>query len=206
MTNKSDMLIYENQCYQEGYKFVAGVDEVGRGCIAGPLVAAMVILPKDYFNNKIKDSKLLSAAQRESLYHEIISQAISYEIFLINPKQVDELNPKQASIYAMEQCYHHIEVKPDVVLVDYEKLKLDTKTISITKGDQKSQSIAAASILAKVYRDNLMIEASKNYHSDYDFINNKGYLTKKHQEALIKHGPIKNFHRFSYKNIKELLK
>lgn len=193
---------YEKEAYQNNYKLVGGLDEVGRGCIAGPLVCALVILPKDYDNSEINDSKSLSSKKREELYEEIINIAIDYNIQEITSQVVDKINPKNASKLGMIKCIEKIKIKPDYCLIDFEKLDLDIPNKSIVKGDQKSISIAAASIIAKVYRDNLMVKLSSKYPK-YNFEKHKGYLTKFHQNAIEKYGPIKGVHRFSYRPIKK---
>lgn len=193
---------YENWAYNNKFKVVAGVDEVDRGSIAGPLVVAMIILPKNYKNKQVNDSKKLNPKIREILYKQLLNDAIDYQIEIIKPDVVDKLNPKQASILGMEMCYQNIKTKPDIVLIDYEKIRIDAKTISIVDGDQKSISIAAASIIAKVYRDNLMKNLSLKY-PNYNLECNKGYLTKDHILAIEKFGPIKKLHRYSYKPIKD---
>ena len=192
---------YENIAYKNNYKVIGGLDEVGRGSIGGPLVCALVILPQEYNNLKINDSKKINDKQRRVLEIEIINNAIDYNIQVIDSELVDKLNPKEASKFCMIKCIENIKTKPDYCLVDFEKLDIDIPSNSITKGDQKSISIAAASIIAKVYRDNLMIDLSKQYPL-YCFDKNKGYLTKIHLEAINKYGPIKGVHRFSYKPIK----
>lgn len=193
---------YENELYLNGYKYVAGLDEVGRGCIAGPLVAAMVIFKPDYINNEIKDSKLLNHQQRIKLEKQIKDNAICWEVFEVDPFLVDQLNPKQASRYAMLKCIEKAKIKPDFLLIDFEKLDTNIKQLNLVKGDKISQSIAAASIIAKVYRDRIMIELDKKY-PEYKFKDNKGYLTMQHKLAINEYGPIKNVHRYSYKPIKK---
>ncbi len=197
---KNNMYYYEQKYHNQGYKLIAGVDEVGRGCIAGPLVAASCILPINYKNDDIKDSKQLSFNKREKLFDIIVNDCIDYNIQIIEPNIVDKQNPKQASINAMIKSLLEIKTKPDFVLIDYEKLDISIDNESIVKGDSKSISIAAASILAKVTRDRIMIDLSKKY-IEYGFENHKGYGTKIHLEALKKYGPIKSIHRFSYKPV-----
>lgn len=192
---------FENQLIKKGFTKIAGIDEVGRGCIAGPLVCAIVILPVDYMNNEIKDSKQLTVIKRKKLSNIIKKVAIDYHIEVIKPSLVDKLNPKQASRFAMKKCVEEIKIKPDFLLIDFESINSNIPQLSIVKGDQKSISIAAASIIAKVYRDDLMDKIDKKYPL-YDFKNNKGYLTKKHLLSLKENGPIKNIHRYSYKPIK----
>ncbi|MDR2461762.1 MAG: ribonuclease HII [Mycoplasmataceae bacterium] len=202
---KNNLYEYENKCIQEGYKLIAGTDEVGRGCLAGPLVTACCILPINYVNDKINDSKKLSSKQREELFDIIIKDAIAYEIFFVDSNEVDKLNPKKASVYGMEQCIKKIKIKPDIILIDAEKINTDIPTISIIKGDAKSITIAAASILAKVARDRYMVDTIDIKYPMYHFKKHKGYGTKLHMNALMKFGPIKNLHRFSYKPVKELV-
>ncbi|MGL6124871.1 MAG: ribonuclease HII [Metamycoplasmataceae bacterium] len=194
---------FEEAAYKQGYQLIGGIDEVGRGCIAGPLVCALVILPKDYNNDEIKDSKLLSPKRRQELAKEITKVAIDYNIQVISSLTVDEINPKNASKQGMKKCLEDIKIKPDYCLIDFEKLDISIASESIVKGDQKSISIAAASIIAKVYRDNLMEELGRVY-PDYGFERHKGYLTKCHLEAINKNGPIANVHRFSYKPIRKV--
>lgn len=196
------MYKFENNAYKKGYKLIVGLDEVGRGCIAGPIVCAAVILPYKYKNKNIKDSKMLSSKKREELSKIIIKNCIDYSIIEITPENVDKLNPKKSSILGMEMAINKLKISPDFALIDYEKISTNIENISIIKGDQKSISIAAASIIAKVHRDNLMIKMSKLY-PQYSFDKNKGYLTNTHKEAIKKFGPILKVHRYSYKPIKK---
>lgn len=196
------MLYYENKYYQYGYKTIAGVDEVGRGCWAGPVVAACVILPKDYKNDQFKDSKTLSAKKRQELAKVIRKNALAIGIDYCTSKRIDETNIKAATIEAMYKAIDRMQVKPKCVLVDAEKLKnKNYHTVSIVKGDALSQTIAAASIIAKVYRDQICQYLHQIY-PQYGFDKHKGYGTKLHIDALKKYGPIKNVHRFSFKPIK----
>ncbi|WP_322909075.1 ribonuclease HII [Mycoplasmopsis felis] len=197
------MLDYELK-FLKNYKNIAGTDEVGRGCLAGPLVVACVILQPNYINPEIKDSKKLSKTKREKLYDEIIKNCLEYKIITKDVKEINNYNPKEMSIQGMEQCIISLNNKPDIVLTDYEKINIPYKQINLTKGDSVSQSIAAASILAKVYRDKLMVDYHKLY-PEYDFKNNKGYGTNKHLEAIEKYGVLKDFHRLKYKPIKDKL-
>lgn len=202
---KNNMYAYENKYFYKGYKNIAGVDEVGRGCWAGPLVVASVVLPPRYRNNEINDSKTLSIKKREQLFDVIIKDAIDYQIIFIDPIEVDKLNPKKASIEGMKQALSSLKVKPDICLVDYEKINdSNQKVESITKGDGKSISIAAASIIAKVARDRYMIQINDKY-PQYNFKKHKGYGTLEHLKALKKYGPIKGFHRFSYKPVQKTI-
>ena len=204
--NKNDMYRYERKYWNQGNEYILGLDEVGRGPWAGPLVVAGCILPKGYKNDEINDSKKLSMKKREWLFDEIIKSAIAYDILFISAQDVDKLNPKQASINGMYEVFSSIKPTAQVVLIDAEKVpKIKAKTESIIKGDAKSISIAAASILAKVARDRYMIEIANKY-PEYHFDSNKGYGTIEHLKAIQKFGPIKDFHRFSYRPIKKLLK
>ncbi|MFJ1522549.1 ribonuclease HII [Spiroplasma sp. ald] len=182
---------------------MAGTDEAGRGCLAGPLVVSAVILPLNYVNDEIKDSKKLTVKQRNKLADEIMSIAISYTIEIISVAMVEILNPKQASIIGMQQAIDNLMVKPDIILTDAEKLGPFYHHQAIIKGDSLSQSIAAASILAKVTRDNLMLKFDRDY-PQYDFKNNKGYGTKKHLLALQEFG-ITSLHRKTYRPVREAM-
>jgi ribonuclease HII len=180
-------------------KFVLGMDEAGRGPICGPLVVCGVILPLDYKNDMIYDSKAVSEKNREILFEIIKKDAIAYQIEIIDEKIIDELNIYQAVKKYMQKIANDLEC--DVVLTD--AMKLDSECIPIIKGDQKSINIAAASILAKVTRDHIMYEYDKQY-PDYGFKNHKGYPTKKHIEAVNKFG-ILDFYRKTYNPIKRML-
>ena len=204
--NKNDMYRYERKYWNQGNEYILGLDEAGRGPWAGPLVVAGCILPKGYKNDEINDSKKLSMKKRERLFDEIIKSAIAYDILFISAQDVDKLNPKQASINGMYEVFSSIKPTAQVVLIDAEKVpKIKAKAESIIKGDTKSISIAAASILAKVARDRYMIEIANKY-PEYHFDSNKGYGTIEHLKAIQKFGPIKDFHRFSYRPIKEIIK
>lgn len=172
---------------KEKYNFIAGLDEVGRGPLAGPVVTACVIMPYDEMIDGVFDSKRVSAKKREKLYDVILSKAIAYSITLESEKSIDELNILQATKKSMLNSYNILSVKPDVLLVDAVKLDVDCDTLPIIKGDSTSYAIACASIVAKVYRDRLMDKYHEQYPM-YDFINNKGYGTKKHIEALKSYG------------------
>ena len=172
---------------KEKYNLIAGLDEVGRGPLAGPVVTACVIMPYDEMIDGVFDSKRVSAKKREKLYDVILSKAIAYSITLESEKSIDELNILQATKKSMLNSYNILSVKPDVLLVDAVKLDVDCDTLPIIKGDSTSYAIACASIVAKVYRDRLMDKYHEQYPM-YDFINNKGYGTKKHIEALKSYG------------------
>ena len=172
---------------KEKYNLIAGLDEVGRGPLAGPVVTACVIMPYDEMIDGVFDSKRVSAKKREKLYDEILSKAIAYSITLETEKTIDEINILQATKKSMLNSYNSLPVKPNVLLVDAVKLDVDCETLPIIKGDSTSYAIACASIVAKVYRDRIMDKYHEQYPA-YDFINNKGYGTKKHIEALKQFG------------------
>ncbi len=191
-------LDYEKQYYSEKVKFIAGCDEAGRGCLLGPVVAAAVILPQDYENDLINDSKQLSEKKREKLFDEIVNHAIAWGVGVVPPEKIDEINILNASKLAMEMALMNMKHDYDFVLTDAVVLKNVKKPLeAIIKGDAKAQCIAAASIIAKVTRDRMCIVMDKLY-PEYKILKNKGYGTKDHLEALKKYGPVKGLHRFSY--------
>lgn len=192
------MLEFEEKYESEGYSLIAGMDEAGRGPLAGPVCVAIAIMPleKDKIIDGINDSKKLSEKKRAALYEKIINTAISYKIELIDEKTIDAINILNATKLGMYKCINEIDVKPDVVLVDAVKLDTDIKCEAIIKGDALSYSIACASILAKVTRDRLMLELDKKY-PEYEFKKHKGYGTKLHIENLKKYGPC-DIHRRSF--------
>lgn len=195
---------FENK-YWRKYDHLVGIDEVGRGSWAGPIVVAGCIFPKWYTNNELKDSKKLSIKKRKDLFECIKKDALGYHIVFIDASEVDKLNPKQASIKGMKMVFDQILPKPDFALIDGETINtLENKSLSIIEGDNKSISIAAASILAKVTRDNYMVSIDKKYLG-YDFAKHKGYGTLLHLQNLKNKGPIRNFHRFSYRPIQNIL-
>ena len=193
----------ERKLRSVGYKLIGGVDEVGRGPLVGPVVAACVILPEKFDLDGLTDSKKLSEAKRNYFYEEIKKQAISYGIGIIDEKKIDEVNIYEATKLAMIDAISKCNPKPDYVLTDAMKLDLDVPVKPIIKGDLKSITISAASVIAKVTRDNMLYELDKKYPM-YDFKNNVGYPTKKHLEAIEKYGIIKE-HRKSYGPVKEYL-
>lgn len=185
---------------------VLGLDEAGRGSWAGPIFVAGVILPINYQNDAIRDSKVLTKKQRAELYQVIIKNAIAYQISIIPAKEVDKKDPKHATIETMYNIINYFEPQPSVALIDAEKITHPSiKTVSIIKGDSQSISIAAASILAKVARDQYM-EKMQNKYPAFSFAKHKGYGTILHLNELKQNGPIKNFHRYSYRPIKQILK
>lgn len=181
----------------EGYELIAGTDEVGRGPLAGPVVAACCIMPKDCYIEGVTDSKKISEKNRKILEGIIKEKAISYKVVFIDPKKIDEINIYEASRHAMTTAINTLDVKPDYVLADAMPLFIDIKSESIIKGDEKSFTIACASILAKVARDEYMVELDKLY-PEYGFAKHKGYPTKQHLEAIKEYGILDLHHRKSY--------
>lgn len=177
----------------------AGCDEVGRGCLAGPVVAAAVIIDNKFNEKLINDSKKLSAAKRTALYEPIKQNALDYAITELPPTHIDQYNILQSSIHAMHLALDQLKIRPELILVDGNKFHPYNYIPHqcIIKGDSKVVSIAAASILAKVYRDNIMLKLHEEF-PEYGWNKNMGYATKQHQEALNKYGPTK-YHRQSFK-------
>ena len=196
------MLEYEKAYLAEGVTLIGGIDEVGRGPLAGPVVVACVIMPlsQEDIIQGVNDSKKLSEKKREQLYDLILDKAIAYRIESMDEKEIDQINILQATKTCMKRCVENINIKPQVVLIDAVNIDVDCKVESIIKGDAKSYSIACASIVAKVYRDRLMQEYDAIY-PQYGFASNKGYGSAKHIEAIKEIGPcpinrrsfIKNF-------------
>lgn len=195
---------FETELYNNGINFIAGIDEVGRGPLVGPVVTAAVILPKDFYDERINDSKKLTEKKRELLYDIIMENAISVGIGISSEDVIDEINILNATKRAMLEAVNNLNVKPEHLLIDAVKLNTDIPQTSIIKGDAKSESIAAASIIAKVTRDRMLVELDK-IHPEYDFKHNKGYGTKKHIEAIRKYGIIKE-HRKTFAPCDEYVK
>lgn len=199
-----ERLQYENEADQKGYHYIIGLDEAGRGPMAGPLVVGGVIFPKGFYDERINDSKKLTEKKREALYDFIIEKALAYDIEVISVEEVDKLNVYEASRTGMRRIIERIGVKPDFALTDAMPLGDDAiDHLSIIKGDAKSMSIGGASILAKVTRDRIMKEYAKIY-PEYGFEKHKGYVTKAHKEALAKYG-ICPIHRRSFKPVQDVL-
>jgi ribonuclease HII len=181
-------LEFEDACWGQGFEHIAGVDEAGRGPLAGPVVAAAVILPKGIFIDGVNDSKKLSAKQRESLFHDIYERALAVGVGIVNHEVIDRINIYQASILAMRKAVEKLSIEPSIVLADGNSFKHESwRYQNIVDGDAKSVTIAAASVIAKVTRDSLMRE----YHDQfplYGFDRHKGYGTKLHMEALRRYG------------------
>ncbi len=199
-----DLLQYEKELYKKNITLIAGVDEVGRGPLVGPVVAAAVILPENYILEGLTDSKKLSEKKRNQFYEILKKDAISIGIGSIEPEMIDKINIYEASKLAMYEALRQLKVKPEHVLIDAMPLKLEMPSTSIIKGDAKSLSIAAASVIAKVTRDKMMYELSEQY-PEYHFEKHKGYPTKLHLEILKKLGPLKNY-RFTYKPVHDLIR
>lgn len=202
----NNLFVYENQCWVDDSEIIIiGIDEAGRGALAGPIVTAGVVFNRYYYNPLINDSKLLSVKQREQLFLEIIDNASYFFIDISTVIDVENYNPKKCTILMMENIISSIKnINSNyIALIDGEKISNEFNFRTIIKGDRKSFTIAAASILAKVTRDQIMQSYDQEY-PHYDFINNKGYGTKKHLESLTKYG-ICNLHRKTYEPIKRLI-
>lgn len=200
------MLNFEENYYTEKIKIIVGVDEAGRGPLCGPVVAACCILPRDYKNEHINDSKKLSEKKREIAYKEIIENALDYGIGIVDAKRIDEINIYEATKEAMHIAISKLKIPYDLILTDAMKLQNEkVEVIPLIKGDAKCECIAAASIIAKVTRDHILKEYDEKY-PQYGFKSHKGYGTKKHIEAIKQYGIIKDFHRESYEPIKSLIK
>lgn len=194
---------YELDLIKQGYQLIGGIDEVGRGPLVGPVVAACVVLPLNYKLPGLNDSKKLSEKKRELFYQIIKKDALGIGIGIIDEKIIDQVNIYEATKLAMKAAIKNSPIKIDYLLIDAMKLDVDIPFQAIIKGDQKSLSIAAASVIAKVTRDNLLLELDKKY-PQYNFKNNKGYGTKKHLEALKEYGALKE-HRVSFKPVQDVI-
>ena len=201
--DSSDNYHFERELREKGITLIGGVDEVGRGPLVGPVVAACCILPDEFHLDGLTDSKKLSEAKREFFFEEIKKQAISYGIGIVDERRIDEINIYEATKEAMIEAIHNCNVLPEHVLTDAMKLDIEMPVTPIIKGDLKSITISAASVLAKVTRDRMLYELDKKYPM-YDFKNNVGYPTKKHLEAIEKYGIIPE-HRRSYGPVKDYL-
>lgn len=193
-----DKLYYEKIQLEKGCKYIAGIDEVGRGPLAGPVVCGCVIMPlnEEDIIDGVDDSKKVSEKKRIILNDKIIEKAVAYSICRIEPSEIDEINILNAVKKCMTECVKTLSVRPDVVFIDAVKLDLDIPTVSIIKGDYLSYTIGAASIIAKVFRDRLMEEYDK-FYPEYNFQKNKGYGTAEHIAALEEYGPCK-IHRTTF--------
>lgn len=188
---------FDKTFLNESVQFVCGVDEAGRGPLAGPVVAAAVIFDSKTFIEKVNDSKKINEHLREELYDEIINKSVSYGIGIVKEKKIDKINILQAAMSAMQIAVKKLSIKPDLILIDGNKsFATPIPTITIVKGDSKSFSIAAASILAKVTRDRIMRKASEK-HPNYKWFKNKGYGTREHIAAIKEFG-ITSLHRRTF--------
>lgn len=203
-----ELISFENELYIKGYKNIACIDEVGRGCLLGDVVACAIILPKDLRIEGVKDSKKLSPKKRDYLYDIIIENAIGYGIGRVNSKMIDEINIKESTRLAMKLAVENIvdksgkNIRPDYLLIDAETVYMDIPQIGIIKGDDKSHGIACASIIAKVYRDRLCMDWEEEFPG-YNIRQHKGYGTKEHREKLNLLG-ITPIHRRSF--LKRIIK
>lgn len=194
-------LDYQNQFYNDKIEYIVGVDEAGRGPLAGPVVAAAVIFSRAYINNEINDSKQLSEKKREKLFNVIKENALAIGVGIVDADEIDKINIYEATKKAMKMAISNLNHNFDLILTDAMKLSgYDVDVIDIIKGDAKALPIAAASIIAKVTRDHMMDDLDKQYPL-YGFAKHKGYGTKMHLDTLKKYGPIKHIHRFSYKPV-----
>lgn len=200
-----DLYKYESELYDKGITYIGGVDEVGRGPLNGPVVASCVVLPKNFVLDGLTDSKKLSERKRNLFYDYIINNCVAYGIGEVSAERIDEINIYEASREAMIIAINKVreQINLEHVLIDAMPINLDIPTTSIIKGDAKSISIAASSVVAKVTRDRLMYELDKKY-PEYGYASHKGYPTKKHIEAIHKYGLIDGY-RKTYGPVKELL-
>ena len=194
---------YEKQAHAAGYAVVCGVDEAGRGPLAGPVYAAAVILPEGYEHPVLNDSKKLTAAKREKVFDDIIRDAVAYSIAFADEKEIDEMNILRATFLAMKRAVDGLSQRPDLAIIDGNLLpNTGVKETALVQGDAKCMSVAAASVLAKVSRDRAMLELDAKY-PQYAFAKHKGYGTKLHYERIAQYG-ISDVHRRSFlKNLEE---
>lgn len=207
MKNKEviDLYAYEKELYNEGYNYIGGTDEAGRGPLYGPVVAACCVLPKDFVLEGLNDSKQLSEKKRNMYIDYIKENALAYGIGIVSAEEIDEINIYEASRKAMILAINEVrkKLKIDYVLTDAMPLSIDIPSLPIIKGDAKSITIAAASVIAKVTRDEMLYEIDKKY-PQYGFAKHKGYPTKAHIEAINKYGLIDGY-RKTYGPVKEIL-
>ena len=200
----NETTFFEEYYSKKGYQSIAGVDEAGRGPLAGPVVAAAVVLPQGFYEDSIIDSKKLTEEKREELYGHIHKIAISVGVGIVYEREIEEINILNASLLAMKNALDELECEHDFVLVDGNvKVGTTCPQKTITKGDARSISISAASIIAKVTRDRIMYQYHRTY-PQYNFKNHKGYGTKEHLDAIKKHG-ITKIHRRTFSPIKEII-
>lgn len=198
-----DLRNFEKRLWAEGYQYIAGVDEAGRGPLVGPVVAGAVILPNDYNLEGLTDSKKLSEKKREQFYEILQKDAVAIGVGIVDAKTIDEINIYEASRLAMIKALDNLKIKPEYILSDAMPLHLNIPNEPIIHGDALSISIAAGSVIAKVTRDHLMMDLALKY-PQYEFEKHKGYPTKRHLELLKKYGPLENY-RFTYKPVRALM-
>ena len=196
MIDTEKIFNHDKNLLSDSIKYIAGIDEVGRGPLAGPVVTACVIMPYEEMLKGVYDSKKVTKKNRDRLYDEIMQNAISVSVSVADQDVIDKINILNATKQCMAECFNNSKVKPDLLLVDAVKLNICENELPIIKGDATSYAIACASIIAKVYRDRMMEEYAKEY-PEYDFENNVGYGTKKHIEAIKTYG-ITPIHRLSF--------
>ena len=204
MSEVVDLLAYEKALYAEGHTLIAGMDEVGRGPLAGPVVAAAVILPMHPDLPGVNDSKKLSGKKRAQFYEQIMEVALAVSVGVASVEEIDEINILQATKLAMSRALEGLETQPSYLLIDHLTVTTGIPQLGIVKGDAKSLSIAAASIVAKVVRDDMMAKLDEVYPA-YNLKKNAGYGTKAHREAITNHGYIKGVHRLTFEPIKSLV-
>ncbi len=198
------MDFFEKMYHRRGYRRIAGVDEVGRGTLAGPVIAAAVILPKDEIKERLFDSKKISAKKREHLYGMILSEAQGVGVGMVGQEEIDRINILQATLKAMALAIQNLPFLPDFILIDgAQGIALPVPQKTIRKGDQLSNSVAAASIVAKVTRDRMMLEYHRQY-PQYNFAGHKGYGTEEHRRAIERFG-VCELHRKTFRGVKEYL-
>lgn len=191
---------FEDELYSNGFLNIAGVDEVGRGSLAGPIVAAAVILHRDkMFIEKLNDSKKIPKQNRDFIFKKIVKSCSCWSVAKVSPKVIDKISLQEANILVIKKAIKNLKIRPDIILVDALNPNIKKLTMPIIKGDELSATIAAASIIAKVIRDRLMIKMSRIY-PEYGFEFHKGYGTEKHLKMLAKYGPSK-IHRLSFKGV-----
>lgn len=201
--NVHEPLTLQEEYYSDTVNLIVGIDEAGRGPLAGPVVASAVIFPRAYINKDINDSKQLSEKKREELFEIIKKDALAIGVGIVDAETIDKINIYEATKVAMKEAVKNLNHKFDLILTDAMPLKnMGVPVIDIIKGDAKALPIAAASIIAKVTRDHILNDLAKKY-PEYGFEKHKGYGTKLHMDALKKYGPIKGVHRYSYKPVEE---
>ena len=201
--NVHEPLTLQEEYYSDTVNLIVGIDEAGRGPLAGPVVASAVIFPRAYINKDINDSKQLSEKKREELFEIIKKDALAIGVGIVDAETIDKINIYEATKVAMKEAVKNLNHKFDLILTDAMSLKnMGVPVIDIIKGDAKALPIAAASIIAKVTRDHILNDLAKKY-PEYGFEKHKGYGTKLHMDALKKYGPIKGVHRYSYKPVEE---